>query len=110
IRDGSELSPERQTLVSKAHEPIIPRVVSGDLSWGGCYYTPDASAQAADMTLAEFEDFLYGACLVDWDAERVRMQRLADRFDAADEVRIVGPQADLPLRLRGGQGHVAGGG
>jgi aminopeptidase len=110
IRDGSELGPERQALVSKAHEPIIPRVVSGDLSWVGCYYPTQASAQAAELTLAEFEDFLYGACLVDWDAERVRMQRLADRFDAADEVRILGPETDLTLSIAGRQGKVDAGG
>ena len=49
------------------------------------------------MATDEFADFLYGACLRDWDAERERMQRYADRFDAADEVRIVG----------GGDGHPA---
>jgi aminopeptidase len=110
VRDGSELGPELQALVSKAHEPIIPRVVSGELSWVGCYYPTQASAQAAEMTLTEFEDFLYGACLVDWDAERVRMQRLADRFDAADEVRIVGPETDLALSIAGRQGKVDAGG
>ena len=36
------------------------------------------------MATAEFADFLYGACLLDWDAERERMQRYADRFDAAE--------------------------
>ena len=42
------------------------------------------------MSTDEFADFLYGACLLDWDAERERMRRYAERFDAADEVRIVG--------------------
>ena len=109
-RDGSELSPERQMLVSKAHEPIFPRMVSGDLAWVGCYYPTQASAQAAEMTLSEFEDFLYGACLVDWDAERERMQRLADRFDAAAEVRILGPETDLTLSLVGRHAKVDAGG
>jgi aminopeptidase len=31
VRDGSELSPERQALFGKAHEPVIPRLVSGEL-------------------------------------------------------------------------------
>ena len=110
IRDGSELSPERQALVSKAHEPIIPRVVSGELPWVGCYYPTQASAQAAELTLTEFEDFLYGACLIDWDAERERMQRLADHFDAADEVRIVGAETDLTLSIAGRSGKVDAGG
>ena len=42
------------------------------------------------MTLAEFEEFVFGAVLLDWDAEAERMRRIADVFDAADEVRIVG--------------------
>ena len=42
------------------------------------------------MSTEDFADFLYGACLLDWDAERERMQRYAERFDAAEQVRIVG--------------------
>jgi aminopeptidase len=110
VRDGSELTPARQALVAKAHEPVIPRMVSGDLPWVGCYFPTQASAQAAGMTLAEFEDFVYGACLIDWDAERERMQRIADRFDAADEVRIVAAETDLTLSIAGRQGRVDAGG
>ncbi len=58
------------------------------------------------MPLGEFEDFLYGACLLDWDAEGARMRRAADRFDAADEVRIMGAGTDLTLSLAGRRGQV----
>ena len=51
------------------------------------------------MPLTAFEDFFYGACLRDWDAEGERMQRLLARFDAADEVRIVG-DGDRPHACR----------
>ena len=40
-------------------------------------------------------------CLLDWDAERERMQRYADRFDAAEQVRIVGAGTDLTLSIAG---------
>lgn len=53
------------------------------------------------MTLRQFEDFLYGACLLDWDAEEKKMRRLADRFDAAKEVRIVGEGTDLTIGIDG---------
>ena len=53
------------------------------------------------MATEEFEDFLYGACLLDWDVERDRMQRYADRFDAAGQVRIVGAETDLTLSIAG---------
>ena len=39
--------------------------------------------------------------LRDWDAERDRMQRYADRFDAAEQVRIVGASTDLTLSIAG---------
>ena len=62
------------------------------------------------MSTDEFADFLYGACLRDWDAERERMQRYADRFDAADEVRIVGEETDLRLSIAGRSMKVDAGG
>jgi aminopeptidase len=53
------------------------------------------------MTLGEFEDFFYGAVLLDWDAEAARMKKYAERFDAASEVRFVGEGTDLRMSLEG---------
>ena len=36
------------------------------------------------MTLGQFEEFLYGACLLDWDHEGEQMRRIAERLDAGD--------------------------
>src|SRR5204862_104787 len=55
----------------------------------------------AGMSVAQFADFLFGACLLDWDAEARKMRRIADRFDAASEVRIVGAGTDLTLGVEG---------
>ena len=79
----------------------MERVFTHELPWVGCQYPTPALAQDAGMSLAAFADFLFGACLLDWDAERERMQRYAERFDAAEEVRIVGPGTDLTLSLAG---------
>ena len=62
------------------------------------------------MPTEEFADFLYAACLQDWDAERERMQRFADRFDAADEVRIVADGTDIRLSIAGRSMKVDAGG
>ena len=68
------------------------------------------------MTLRDFEDLVYGAVLLDWKAEHARLQRYADRFEAADEVRIIGDGTDLRLSLAGrrmevdaGMGNMPGG-
>jgi aminopeptidase len=63
-------------------------------------------ADDAGMTLAEYEQFIFDAVLLDWDAEAARMRLIADVFDGADEVRIVGTGTDLTLSLAGRTGSV----
>jgi aminopeptidase len=109
-RERSALSTERVRLRQAAIRPAIERVFTGDLKWVGCQYPTPALAQDAGMSTRAFEDFLYGACLLDWHAERERMGRYAERFDAADEVRIVGAETDLALSLAGRTGKVDAGG
>jgi aminopeptidase len=83
---------------------------TGELQWVGCHYPCPALAQESEMTLADFEDFLYGASLLDWDAEAVRLQRYADRFDAAEQIRILGSDTELTLSLAGRAAKVDAGG
>ena len=105
-RDGSELGGERHALVRKAVAPYYKRSMSLEIPWVSCQFATQALAQDAGMTLPEFEDFLYGAVLRDWDAERERMQRIAERLDAAEEVRIVGEGTDLRIGLAGRRAQV----
>ena len=106
VRDRSALAVERQNVLQAANRPMIGRMLEGTLPWGGCQYPGPAHAQEAGMSTDEFADFLYGAVLLDWEAERERMQRYCDRFDAASEVRIVGAGTDLRLSLQGRKGEV----
>ena len=109
-RELTALSDERLARLQAGWRPHIDRVLTMDLKWVGCQYPTPALAQEAGMSLAEFEDFLYGACLLDWDAERERMQRYAERFDAAHEVRLVADGTDLTLSIAGRSTVVDAGG
>ena len=100
-REFSELPPERRRLRTQASSYFLRRTMNDEIPWVSCQYPTQALAQDAGMPLAEFEDFLYGACLLDWDEQGRTMRRLADRFDAAEEVRIVGDGTDLTLSLAG---------
>jgi aminopeptidase len=100
-RDAASVDGERTAALQAAYRPAFERVFRHEVPWVGCQYPTAALAQEAGMSTEEFADFLYGACLLDWDAERVRMQHYADRFDAADEVRIVGAETDLRLSIAG---------
>ena len=108
-REGSDVSPGRQALLREALRPIVPRILNFEIRWVACVYPTPALAQEAGMTTAAFEDFVYDACLRDWDAEGERMRRIADRFDAAETVRVVGPGTDLTFSLAGRQGKVDAG-
>jgi aminopeptidase len=110
------LDARRIGIVQAAFRPASERLLSGETPWVGCQYPCPALAQDAGMSLRAFGDFLYGACLLDWDEERRRMERFAARFDAAEEVRIVAEGTDLTLSLAGrtacidaGSGNMPGG-
>ena len=106
IHRAAALSDERRRLVQQARRPSAERARSLDLRWAVFEFPTEARAADAGMTLAELEEFVYGATLRDWDAERRRLERFADRFDAADEVRIVGAGTDLTVSIANRNGTV----
>src|SRR4029079_2974794 len=98
-RDAADISAERMAAFQGAYRPAMERLFRHELPWVGCQYPTPALAQEAGLSTEEFADFLYTACLQDWDAERARMQRYADRFDAADEVRIRAERSVIAIPL-----------
>jgi aminopeptidase len=109
-RELTAVAPERLARIQAGLRPHLERVFTYDLKWVGCQFPTPALAQDADMSLAEFEDVLYGASLLDWGAERERMSRFASVFDEAEEVRIVAAETDLTISLAGRTGEVDAGG
>jgi aminopeptidase len=105
-RSGADIPAERlsarQATLREPHMPYL----TDQKPWVGCYFPTAAAAQDAGLSLPAFEDFLYGACLIDWLELRERMERIAERFDAAETVRIVGPETDLTFSLAGRHGKV----
>ena len=77
-----------------------------EIPWVTCRFPSPSLAQDAEMSDKPFEDFLFGAVLLDWDAEGEKMKRIKDRFDEASDVRIVGAETDLRFSLEGRDGEV----
>ena len=71
-----------------------------------CDYPTAWFARQAGLSLAEYEDVFYDACLRDWDVEATRMQPVLERFDRAQDVRLVGDGTDLRLSLVGRTGAI----
>jgi aminopeptidase len=106
MRDGADVPAERLGLRMQAMRRYHGPYLADEKPWVGCYYPTLAAAQDAGMSLPAFEEFLYGAVLVDWGALREKMERIAKHFDRADTVRIVGVDTDLTFSLEGRKGKV----
>jgi aminopeptidase len=84
------------------------RISSGELRWCGTLYPTQAHAQEAEMSLGEYEDFVFGACHVDeedpaahWVSVSSGLEARARELGATRELRIVGPDTDLRLGVEG---------
>ncbi len=67
----SRIDPRKQKLASAARKPIMEifmnRAASKSLRWTGTLFPTYASAQDAEMSLAEYEDFVFNAGHLDKD-------------------------------------------
>jgi aminopeptidase len=105
-REGADLSEDRRQALLDRNKIFRERQMAMRVPWVVCEYPVHATAQEAGMTLAEYTEFIFGAVLLDWDAEGAKMQRIAKVFDAAEEIRIVGAETDLTLSLAGRSGAI----
>jgi aminopeptidase len=109
VHAGAELDDERRSLLQQAMLPASRRARSLDVRWAVVQFPTEAAAEHAGMTLAEYTDFVFDACLLDWDAEEERMRRIKERFDRGSSVRILGADTDLTLAITGREGVVSAG-
>jgi aminopeptidase len=111
-KELSGTDPAKQAMRSAAMRPIMKtfmeRSASGALRWNVALFPTDAFAQDAEMSLAEFEDFVYNACLASdpdpiasWQKVKERQQLLADWLQDKQEVHLVGPDTDLRVGVGG---------
>ena len=111
-KELSGVDPAKQALRSRALRGIgqtfMDRSASGELRWNVCMFPTNAYAQDAEMSLADFEDFVYGACLCDQPDPVARaggrferkQQILVDYLKGKKEVHLVGEGTDLDRRHR----------
>jgi aminopeptidase len=99
-RAMTNVDPKRMGIQSAARKPLfntfMQRAASGALRWSGTQFPTQASAQDAEMSLSEYEDFVFGAGLLDhpdpvasWKKISQRQQRLADFLNGKRDYHVV---------------------
>jgi aminopeptidase len=107
-REFSNIDPARVVLRSKIVNPISKVILKKD-NWVGCEYPTHALAQDAEMSMEEFEDFVYRAVLQDWKRESVKQDKIKRVLDKGSKVRILGDETDLRFGIAGRQAIKADG-
>ncbi|MEL7562344.1 aminopeptidase [Dehalogenimonas sp. 4OHTPN] len=108
----STIAPEKIVLFDRARsglmKTMMKRSAAGELNWVVAPFPTAAMAQDAEMSLEEYEDFVYGACMPDlsdpigyWKKQSDRLQKVVDWLKGRRSVHITGPETDLKLSIKG---------
>ncbi len=110
-RSLTGVDPKKQTIQQNARrhlqQTFMQRAARKDLHWTLTQYPCPAYAQEADMSLHEYEDFIYGATFCDqpdpvakWLEVHAVQQRMVDWLKGKDKVVVKGPNVDLTLSIK----------
>lgn len=110
----SNIDPSLQAHRQKTLAPLlhaqINRGAEGKLRWMSTLFPTQAYAMEANMSLGEFEDFVYQACHADdntqdpvkyWESVKREQQRIIECIEGHDMVELRGPNVDLRLSIAG---------
>ncbi|MGH8010485.1 MAG: aminopeptidase, partial [Candidatus Binatia bacterium] len=107
----SGVDPQRQAIQRQAAQELMAtmmrRTAEGEFRWTVVQFPTNAAAQDADMSLADYEDFVYSACHADqddpvavWHDTSERQQRLVEWLKGKEQVAVKGEHIDLSLSIR----------
>lgn len=111
-KELSNIDPARQAMQAKAMAPLMKaymdRTANKQIKWAISMFPTAALAQDAEMSLAEFEDFVYAATYADtedpigaWRKIHDEQQKLVDWLKGKKEVVVEGPNAELRMSIEG---------
>ena len=112
-RSMTNADPKRMGTSAAARKPLgqtfMKRAAEGSLRWSGTQMPTQASAQDAEMSLAEYEEFVFGAGLLNeadpvasWRAVSGRQQKLIDFLQGKGDYHVTAANGtDLRMSVAG---------
>ncbi|MBM3153156.1 MAG: aminopeptidase [Chloroflexi bacterium] len=111
-RGLSTIEPARQKRRQKALSPILEaqmrRGADQSFKWVSTLYPTEGYAMEAEMSLRDYEDFVFRACHADeadpvafWKKMEDRQRKFVDRIEGHNQVALTGPNVDLTLSIKG---------
>src|SRR5439155_23674415 len=111
-KSAGGLDPARQTIRQQARKPLASRSMQRIMEGRpGCLtlFPTNAYAQDAEMSLPEFEDFVFHACLLNgeedpadrWRQVSKEQQQIVDWLAGKKQVHVEAPGTDLSMSIEG---------
>ena len=109
----SRVDPKRQSMSSSARKPIfkifMERAAKNELRWCGTLFPTSASAQDAEMSLRQYEDFVFSAGYLDhedpvaqWRKIQKSQQKIVDYLNGKKQVHFqTANGTDLTVTVEG---------
>jgi aminopeptidase len=108
----SHTDPAKQARHSQAQQPLmeamLQRAARQELRWCYTAYPTQAAAQEADMSLSDYQDFVYAAGKLNepdpiaaWQQEGQRQRELQTWLHGKNQVVLKGPDIDLTFSIEG---------
>jgi aminopeptidase len=102
-KELTNINPKKVAIRRKITRPISDVHIKKD-NWVITEFPTNALAQDAEMSLSEFEDFVYSACIQDWKNLSKKQDKLKKIIDKGSKVRITAKDTDLTFKINGRQG------
>jgi aminopeptidase len=111
-RELSSIDPGKIAKVSKANagltQTFFERAARKEIKWSLTVYPTPAMAQEADMSLADYQDFVYGAGMLHlddpvafWKKEGFRQREIINWLEGHEKIVLKGANVDLTFSIKG---------
>jgi aminopeptidase len=111
-RAMTNVDPAKMTMVQRSRMELgakrMQRTAAGDFKWTLTQYPTQASAQEAEMSLEEYENFIFGATFCDredpvaeWNKISAMQQKKVDWLAGKKRVTVKSANCDLELSIEG---------
>lgn len=109
MRSDRSRAARRQRAVAGLLQTQVERGARGEFRWVTTIFPTVGHAHDAEMSLTEFESYVFGGCHVEddgdpiahWRGVAARQEAWVQAFDGKRQVEIRGPDCDLKLSIEG---------
>jgi aminopeptidase len=110
----SGINPKKQAIAGETHKPIsdlfLKRAALKELRWCVTQFPTNAAAQDAEMSLDDYENFIFKAAHVNdkkpvnhWKNVFLKQEKIKEKLESKNKIRIIAEDTDLEFSVKGRQ-------